>query len=101
MSSNEQLAGISQVNQAVTQIDDITQQNAALAEEAAANSMAMSEQSAKMTQLISFFKVGDKSSSLVARPHHGVPIKTVVKPQTAALVQSSSSYNNGDDWEEF
>ena len=101
ISSNEQLIGISQVNQAVTQMDDITQQNAALAEEAAANSMAMSEQSAKMTQLISFFKVGDKSPSSVTRPDYSAPIKTVVQPKAAALVQSSTRYNNGDDWEEF
>lgn len=43
-SSHEQSAGIGQVNQNVTQMDEITQQNAALAEEAAASSMAMREQ---------------------------------------------------------
>ena len=99
-SSNEQSAGISQVNQAVTQMDDITQQNAALAEEAAANSMAMSEQSAKMTQFISVFKVSDKSSLWVARPDDSAPLKTVVKPKRAALVQSYPTHNS-DDWEEF
>ncbi|MFI3121150.1 MAG: methyl-accepting chemotaxis protein [Methylococcaceae bacterium] len=55
--STEQTAGIDQVNQAVAQMDDITQQNAALAEQAAAGSIAMSEQSTNMTALLSFFKV--------------------------------------------
>ena len=99
-SSNEQSAGIGQVNQAVAQLDEITQQNAALAEEAAANSMAMSEQSAKMTQLISFFKLSNKSSSLAVRQHDSTSKKAVVvKPKSAAVVQSSPSYNS--DWEEF
>ncbi|MGZ8907696.1 MAG: methyl-accepting chemotaxis protein, partial [Methylobacter sp.] len=55
--SAEQTAGIDQVNQAVAQMDDITQQNAALAGQAAAGSIAMREQSTNMTQLLSFFRV--------------------------------------------
>ncbi len=56
--SAEQSQGIEQVNQAVSQMDEITQQNAALAEEASASSVAMSDQSTSMSQLLSFFKVG-------------------------------------------
>ncbi len=63
--SAEQTAGIDQVNQAVAQMDDITQQNAALAEQAAAGSIAMSEQSTHMTSLLSFFKVNSKTSASV------------------------------------
>lgn len=55
--SAEQSSGINQVNQAVGQMDEITQQNAALAEQASASSVSMSEQSKKMVDLLSFFRV--------------------------------------------
>jgi methyl-accepting chemotaxis protein len=97
-SSDKQSTGISQVNQAVAQMDDITQQNAALAEEAAASSMAMSEQSAKMTQLLNFFKVSDKSS--LPRSPISAPTKSVTKMKSSALPASTAS-RGSDDWEEF
>jgi len=53
--SAEQSAGIEQVNQAVTQMDDITQQNAALVEEAAASSEAMLAQAEKLMELVGAF----------------------------------------------
>lgn len=52
----EQHAGIDQVNVAVSQMDSMTQQNAALVEEAAAASQAMAEQAKKMQSVLSFFK---------------------------------------------
>ena len=95
VSSNKQSAGIGQVNQNVSQMDEITQQNAALAEEAAASSMAMRDQSAKMTQLLNFFNVGHKSS--VNRT--AVLNKPVIKTTKTALPASSSQ--SSDEWEEF
>jgi hypothetical protein len=55
--SREQSAGIDQVNQAVGQMDAVTQQNAALVEQAAAASEAMQEQAAKLSQAVSVFKL--------------------------------------------
>ena len=55
--SQEQSAGIEQVNQAVGQMDEVTQQNAALVEEAAAASESMQVQAAKLSQLVSGFKL--------------------------------------------
>jgi methyl-accepting chemotaxis protein len=55
----EQRIGIEQVNQAIVQMDQVTQQNAALVEEAAAASWAMQEQSARLEQVVSLFKLGD------------------------------------------
>lgn len=98
-SSSKQSAGISQVNQAVTQMDDITQQNAALAEEAAAGSMAMSEQSAKMSQLLNFFKVSDKSSS--SRSSAPTPIKKSIAKTKSPVPPASTTNSSSDDWEEF
>jgi methyl-accepting chemotaxis protein len=56
--TQEQDAGIGQINQAIAQMDQVTQQNAALVEEAAAASAAMQEQAAKLAQVVGVFKVG-------------------------------------------
>ncbi|NRR33103.1 MCP four helix bundle domain-containing protein [Oxalobacteraceae bacterium] len=55
--SDEQQAGIEQVNHAITQMDQVTQQNAALVEEAAAAAESMQDQSAKLADLVSLFKL--------------------------------------------
>jgi len=54
--STQQTAGIDQVNQAVTSMDEVTQQNAALAEETSAASASMSEKAEEMEALMQFFK---------------------------------------------
>jgi methyl-accepting chemotaxis protein len=74
--SSEQTAGIDQINQAIAQMDDITQQNAALAEQTAAGSIAMSEQSTNMTGLLNFFNVNlnPATVSIDAIEHHIVPV---------------------------
>jgi methyl-accepting chemotaxis protein len=55
--SAEQSSGIEQVNKAIVQMDEMTQQNAALVEEAAAASEAMNEQARGMSGLMAFFTV--------------------------------------------
>ena len=55
--SIEQSSGIEQVNQAITQMDDVTQQNAALVEQAAAASESLEEQSQQLNAMISVFKL--------------------------------------------
>ncbi len=55
--SNQQNLGISQVNQALSSMDEITQQNAALAEEASANSENLKSQAGTLNSQVSFFKV--------------------------------------------
>lgn len=54
-SSKEQFRGIAQVNEAVTQIDEVTQSNAALVEEAAAASRSLENQARELRQLIAYF----------------------------------------------
>jgi methyl-accepting chemotaxis protein-1 (serine sensor receptor) len=53
----EQSDGIEQVNQAITQMDEVTQQNAALVEEAAAAAAALQEQADSLTQVVGVFKI--------------------------------------------
>ncbi|PWK33895.1 methyl-accepting chemotaxis protein [Cupriavidus plantarum] len=55
--SHEQSSGIAQVNQAVTQMDQVTQQNAALVEEAAAAAQALHEQALRMERSVSVFRL--------------------------------------------
>ena len=55
--SGEQASGIDQVNRAIGQMDEVTQQNAALVEQAAAASKSMEEQSQQLKQQVGFFKL--------------------------------------------
>ena len=57
--SAEQTVGIEQVNEAITQMDSVTQQNAALVEEAAAAASSLEDQAAGLARLVSVFKVAD------------------------------------------
>ncbi|HEL5041828.1 TPA: MCP four helix bundle domain-containing protein [Stenotrophomonas maltophilia] len=65
--SKEQAAGIEQVNQVVVQMDQVTQQNAALVEEATAASRALEEQAHALTTSVSVFKVEGAAVSVVTR----------------------------------
>jgi methyl-accepting chemotaxis protein len=55
--STEQSAGIEQVNGAVAQMDQVTQQNAALVEEAAAAAGSLQEQAASLARLVASFRI--------------------------------------------
>ncbi|MEH6436222.1 methyl-accepting chemotaxis protein [Massilia sp. DD77] len=55
--STEQSQGIGQVNQSIAAMDDVTQQNAALVEEAAAAAGALEEQTARLAQVVATFKL--------------------------------------------
>jgi len=55
--SAEQTAGIDQINQAIGQMDQVTQQNASLVEEAAAAAESMREQTSSLTDVVSVFKL--------------------------------------------
>jgi methyl-accepting chemotaxis protein len=75
--STEQTAGIDEINRAVAQMDSVTQQNAALVEEAAAASESMQDQAAELARLVSAFKVGTAQTAagehLPVSPNRGYP----------------------------
>src|SRR3546814_12359125 len=54
--SEEQSGGIDQVNRAVSQMDEVTQQNAALVEEAAAAAGSLQEQAQRLAEAVAVFK---------------------------------------------
>ena len=64
--SDEQRSGIEQVNQAIVQMDHVTQQNAALVEQAAAAAEAMREQAGGLSQLVGTFKLAHGQEALAA-----------------------------------
>jgi methyl-accepting chemotaxis protein len=124
--SAEQSAGIEQINEAVTQMDGVTQQNAALVEEAAAAAEAMQEQAGKLAEAVSVFKL-DRSavplqSAPVVREAASKPavkpaVRPAVKPalakplpapRAAAPARASApararvpAHEAAGDWEEF
>lgn len=57
--SGEQSRGIEQVSQAVGQMDEVTQRNAALVEEAAAAAQSLEEQAVNLKGVVSVFKITD------------------------------------------
>ena len=59
VASHEQENGIEQINQAVSEMDAVTQQNAALVEQAAAAAQSLREQSAQLAQTVSVFRTGE------------------------------------------
>ena len=89
--SQEQSQGIAQVNATVTQMDDATQQNAALVEEAAAAAESMQEQAARLTGVVGLFKLDARQLARAAR----VPAAPVAR-RPDALVTGKAR-----EWEEF
>jgi len=86
--SAEQSGGIEQVNQAIGQMDEATQQNAALVEESAAAASSMQDQAAKLAQVVSVFKLdarmapGLTPTVAAARPSAALkkPVAKLAKP---------------------
>lgn len=100
--AREQTAGIEQVNTAVSQMDEMTQQNAALVEEATAASQSMVDQANDMGQLVSFFNVGlgaGAGSAYVGG--RAAPVKTAAKKTKLAKPVKSSHSSSSDEWEDF
>ncbi|MHC1480578.1 methyl-accepting chemotaxis protein [Frateuria aurantia] len=107
--SYEQSAGIDQVNSAVTQMDDSTQQNAALVEETAASARMMQEQATDLAQQMAFFKVNASSIAEVksmARPAAAATPAAPLPAMSAAaapVVASTAQRHEDADavWKEF
>ena len=81
--SQEQTLGIEQINQAITQMDQVTQQNAALVEEAAAAAQSLQEQASGLSQVVSVFKL-DHEPQL---NHVAPPKRPASSPQRPAPMQ--------------
>ena len=93
--SDEQSRGIQQVSQAVTEMDNVTQQNASLVEEASAAAAALEDQAGKLTQAVSAFRLSDT-------PLLAAPVQKGAPAEKAASVARRPALAAGDDnWETF
>ena len=98
--SKEQSASIAQINQSVTQMDEMTQQNAALVEEASAAGEAVAEQARNLNSLVRFFHIDTEAED--ARAHAGVPTASpLTGSRTSVMSTKDSGSDINDDWEEF
>jgi methyl-accepting chemotaxis protein len=66
IATHEQTAGIDQINNAITQMDEVTQQNAALVEEAAAAAGSLQDQADGLSHLVSVFRTRDEPVLIAA-----------------------------------
>ena len=112
--SQEQMQGIDQVSVAISQMDTVTQQNAALVEEAAAAAATMQDQAENLSQVVSIFKLSGAYAALVENSKPALraspkPAKPALRPATkrpalqvsAAKKEPKASVAAADDWEEF
>jgi ABC-type transporter Mla subunit MlaD len=88
--SQEQSTGIEQVNQAVNQLDQITQQNAASVEELAATSQAMSDQAQDLQSVVKQFKTNATNVSHLRMVTSENPAPIARRPEKVAVGQNAS-----------
>ena len=104
--SDEQRAGIEHVNQALSQMDLVTQQNAALVEQAAAAAESMQEEAARLAQVVGIFKL---DAIPAARPEPSLRAAAPAAPRLSARSQvqapapkrTVAAAAGQDEWEEF
>ncbi|MGB5937820.1 MAG: hypothetical protein WBG81_00125, partial [Rhodanobacter sp.] len=104
----EQTDGIEQVNRAISKMDQVTQQNAALVEEAAAASEAMQAQARQLAQVVGMFRMVEANATpaiVSASPASlaAIPIaktRGIVADQRNSVIRTQSAGGDGG-WEEF
>jgi len=118
--SHEQTMGIEQINSAIAQMDEVTQQNAALVEEAAAAAGSLQDQSGVLAQLVGTFKLDQAAPRAIVAPtvhapavrapvaapprktpavQAKAPIRKLATPQPAAPKRPATI--DADQWETF
>lgn len=100
--SQEQSTGLEQINQAISQMDEVTQHNAALVEESSAATQAMQQQTSSLLETVGIFKLSHQGTAApvqvaVARPAKPV---TVAKARPKTLPATSKAMEE-EGFEEF
>jgi methyl-accepting chemotaxis protein len=105
--NKEATVGIGEVNDTITHMDDLTQKNAALAEQTAAASTMSVEQASQMIKLTSFFKLSDQENIDQTTVANATPVVSTPLPQTTMPANRSvpsepepESFDD-DEWQEF
>jgi methyl-accepting chemotaxis protein len=100
--TSEQNAGIAQVHQSITSMDQVTQQNAALVEQTAAASQALQDQAEVLARAVSAFRIG--AAHLKAPPvlrNASSPAASTAVAVRPARKRKVASATAGDEWEQF
>lgn len=105
--SMEQTSGIEQVSTAINQMDEVTQQNAALVEEAAAAAESMSDQAATLLEIVKRFKLNDsmvyetKKTRAALSTSHKKLAPLAHAPKSVPKQLGKQQKPDDDDWQEF
>ncbi len=104
--SQEQSRGIEQVGAAITQMDEVTQQNAALVEEAAAAAESLEEQARQLVDAVRYFNTGESAVVATQKSRRSVPNANTGRgkkePQRIESSRARLPPSDGDDeWEQF
>jgi len=119
--SFEQASGIEQVNKALTQMDEVTQQNSALVEENAATAKTLENQAKSMDDRVAFFRLGDTAidhvssttlrserTNVVALPEHktGATAPQDARAMAASRLKSApgrlaTALKQESEWKQF
>ncbi len=106
--SHEQSEGISQVNTAVAQMDEVTQQNAALVEEASAASASLAEQAKHLEETVAVFRLAAEQEYQPRRPKAPAAKPQLARTAAPALAKPAAKENRKpatasavEEWEEF
>jgi len=101
--SGEQSSGIEQINDAISKMDDVTQQNAALVEEAAAAAKSLEAQAEELNNLLVAFKLPGSSTHIVpATPRAQVQTygPKQYSPMSSPVVSQVRQVDT-EEWKEF
>ncbi|SFR53870.1 PAS domain-containing methyl-accepting chemotaxis protein [Thiomicrospira sp. ALE5] len=100
--SAEQSQGIAQVHEAITQIDAVTQQNAALVEETTAAADTLDSEATNLRNTMAYFKTGSQPQALAENTTQPAkPRLDNKKSAQAALPKTVSPASRSDEWAEF
>ncbi len=108
LSAREQSVGLSEVNTAVNQMDQVTQKNAAMVEEANAASAQLANEAGRLRELITRFTLPGRANAVTAASDLRAMARTMAAPSAparAAVAARPMSRGNAavaqDDWQEF
>ncbi len=109
-SAKEQSTGLGEVNMAVNQMDQVTQQNAAMVEQATAASHSLSDEAAELARLVGQFRIGESVATPVLKgtAPKAAPRKRVVNTFSSKVValpyksdEAPALAGASDDWSKF
>ena len=101
LASREQTVGVEEINKAVMQMESVTQQNAALVEQAAAGTLAFEEQAASLIAAVNRFKFVKRAAAAAAAPRP-VALRPAAPLLRARQAKPAIAADDGaDEWKEF